>query len=1154
MKKLVIKILILILPAGLSAQELSGLRERVFRADSDTVILDRARIVPGTIGLSTESGQPVSDTLYTADPLNSLLIFDEGFPYRGKTLTARYRVFTLDPAMAASRKDTAIIIPAGRDAGFPHLQRYSSPAITGDLWKEESLTRSGSISRGVTFGNNQDVIVNSNLNLQLSGRLDDNLNITASISDQNIPLQPEGYSQQIHEFDKIFIRIGNERLSLTAGDFEVRNTGGRFLPVDRKGQGIQFSVATEPGSGPFTEVSTTASAAISKGRYHSNSFTGQEGNQGPYKLRGANNELFIIVLAGTERIYVDGRLLTRGVDNDYVIDYNLAEITFTPDMPVTKDRRIIAEFEYSDKNYARFMVSNTTALSTGRGNYFVNIFSGHDARNQPLMQELKEEEKELLATIGDSLHRAWVPKIDSVEFRNDIVLYEKADTIAGGRSYTIYKYSTDPVRAHYRLSFSFVGENRGSYIPAVSSANGRVFRWVAPINGTPQGSHEPVMLLVTPVKHQVISMGGSSSLAPGTEAFFELAVSNFDRNTFSALDNDDNMGMALRIGIDNSFFPFGDDNALVAGADYEFSGIRFAPTERYRPVEHERDWNLVGDTGPSDEHRVSWYADYNRGAGDFASYRGEYLSLAGEYSGLRNRLEAGTPLAGFDSRLMLSYLSSDGRALSTGFLRHAAEISRPLWIFRVGLRTEGEHNVIEEKGSGLLSAESFSFLQREIFLRNSDTATLHFFTAYRERDDKLSRTGSLEPSSFARELSSGFRSSPGRGNHFAGTINYRRLKPERAVEQTAGPENSLSGRLESRLRLLGGSIQSSGFYETGAGLETRREFLFVEVARGQGTHTWTDYNENGIRELDEFEPAAFPDQANYIRIFIPSDDFIRTRSSQFSQRVQINPPANWRDGSGLKRVLSLFSNQSAYQTGQKIAHAGLLTGINPFHRHLADTSLISVSSSFRNTLSFQRTNRRFGMEYLHRSSRSKSLLANGFDTRQMRADALYSRLEAAPAVIVSNRTEKGSRIYRSEYFPGRDHDIRSVSSEMAVTVQPGYTLQSSLHLKWTALENHPGNEKAQQYNLGTEIRYTIHSKGNISVRADYFHVRYNASANTPLAWEMLGGLKPGNNMTMMVQLQQNLTGSLQMSLNYNGRSVPGSSFIHTGGMQMIAFF
>ena len=103
------------------------------------------------------------------------------------------------------------------------------------------LTKSGSVSRGITFGNSQDVMVNSSLDLKLSGYITDSIKILAAITDDNIPIQPEGNTQQIQEFDKVYIKLFNSNTSLVAGDFEIQPGPNYFMKFYKKVQGLDFS-------------------------------------------------------------------------------------------------------------------------------------------------------------------------------------------------------------------------------------------------------------------------------------------------------------------------------------------------------------------------------------------------------------------------------------------------------------------------------------------------------------------------------------------------------------------------------------------------------------------------------------------------------------------------------------------------------------------------------------------------------------------------------------------------------------------------------------------------------------------------------------------------------------------------------------------------
>ena len=363
------------------------------------------------------------------------------------------------------------------------IKRYQTKDNELNFFTASQLKKSGSISRGITIGNNQDASVNSDFNLQLSGNLTNEISVYANITDNNIPIQADGTSQHLREFDKVFIQLSSKSSELIVGDFVIKKPIGSFMNFNKKVQGVGFSTNIETDKG--IKFKSSVNTAISKGKFNRQLIQGIEGNQGPYKLSGANNELFVIILSGSEKVFIDGILQIRGTINDYIIDYNSAEVTFTPNKPITKDSRIIIEFEYSEMSYAKFALSSENIISTKNSVFYLNLFSENDAKNQSLRQELTDSNKLLFNQIGDNIDQALVTNVQLIDtFSRDDILYYETDTIVNNIQYAgVYVYSTDSLKANYRLGFSYVGGNSGNYIRIQSGANGRIFEWVAPQEG-----------------------------------------------------------------------------------------------------------------------------------------------------------------------------------------------------------------------------------------------------------------------------------------------------------------------------------------------------------------------------------------------------------------------------------------------------------------------------------------------------------------------------------------------------------------------------------------------------------------------------------------------------------------------------------------------
>ena len=626
-------------------------RTRRLAPSSDTIVLDTLSIAPGSFTLSLGDSLlgPMS---YALDPFRARLLVHEGL--RSDTLVARYRVLPLLLGGAFQHKDAdRLMSESARIDPF----KYVAPAEREDLFGSTGLNKSGSVSRGVLFGNNQDLSVNSTLNLELSGRLTDRIQVLASITDNNIPIQADGNTLELQDFDQVFIKIFEDTgpdptltgsgstarkptgWELIAGDIVLQRPKSYFLTYLKKTKGLSFTLRSAMGEKAHNELGATI--AISKGKFARNPIQGVEGVQGPYRLRGNDGENFIIVLSGTERVYIDGQLLTRGQENDYVIDYNTAELTFTARRLITKDRRIAVEFQYSDKNYTRSLVRLDETISMGRSTLRVNVYSEQDHKNQQLQQQLTDDEKIALSEAGDDPLAAVVPGIDSVAFTPDQVLYKRVDSLG---YFPVFVNSTNEDSARFRLVFSNVGSGRGDYLQQSFTPNGRVYRWVAPdtVNGTivQRGDHAPVRVLIAPRSQQVLALGFDHNTVGGLRTTSELAFSQYDLNTFSGKDEGDDQGFAARTRLDQALGISRNDSTWAIELALEGEGVTrtFKPAERYRPVEFERNWNALNVALDGDQLLAATSVGLRAGKAGRIRYAANTFQVRDRYSGWKHDL------------------------------------------------------------------------------------------------------------------------------------------------------------------------------------------------------------------------------------------------------------------------------------------------------------------------------------------------------------------------------------------------------------------------------------------------------------------------------------------------------------------------------------
>lgn len=1121
---------------------------KTFPFTTDTIQVDTVSIYRTGFEVSVND---IKITNYYLDPIDAKLVISDSITPGPITIIYTRTPFNFNQVF--NHKSDSLIVSDTATVFDPFIYSVSTTNPNDDLFGSSKLNKQGSISRGVTVGNAQNLSVQSTLNLQLDGQITPNLFLKGSISDDNVPFQPEGNTQKLQEFDQVYLQIYNDDFAIIGGDFWLRKPTGYFLNYNKRTQGVSLEANHDLGWVGLTgQASHKFSGAFSRGKFARNIIQGVEGNQGPYRLRGAENETYIVILAGTEKVYLDGKLMMRGQEFDYTIDYNTAEVTFTANNLITKDVRMVIEFQYSDLNYARSLIAYNGEFKGDRYQSWINVYSEQDAKNQTIQQNLTAEKRQILSDVGDSLINAFSSSIDSIGYTDNRILYQLIDTLGYD---SVLVFSINPANANYQAFFSQVSMGQGDYIFDRFTANGRVYKWVAPVDGIPQGNYAPVQLLIAPQKKQMFVFGTSYIFTPQIKSSIEIALSNQDQNTFSELDAADNQGVAFKWKWDSKH-PMGKSNNLqfVTNANFEFNESTFRQIQWFRSVEFDRDWNVRNQRFQGNQYlsNASFKIIINKWGG--IGYNFENFVWGEDYLGIRNNGKITVQNKGWHLIADASLLQSKGTE-ETSFLRHNIDFHKRIGKIKVGFKDIQETNNKRLKNNPVLQNTSYRFHDWKTFISTADSTKNQLEVYYRERYDWFSDSTRLNLAARAQNigLTAGLTKNP---NHILRlNTNYRSLNIVDTTLFTSKPEKTILNRIEHVMKLWKGAVSATSFYELGSGLELKREFVFIEVNPGQGNYTWIDYNNDGIQDLGEFEIAIFTDQGSYIRVFVPTNNYIRTYSNQFTTSFILSPERIWRSEEGLKKLVARFSNQTVYKINRKTNYEDNFELLNPFVYTISDTNLVSISSTFRNTLYFNKTNSVFGMNYTYQENGSKILLSNGFDTRLNTFHELQIRWNISKYFNLRINNTLGRKKNSSDYATGRDYFIEYFETTPVFSYQPNSAFRIAINGKYSDKQNNSElSERAIIRDVGVELRYNQVQKGSFSGRFNFIVIDYNATANSSLAFEMLEGLKTGNNFTWGLSYQRKVAKNLQLNLNYNGRKSEENNAIHSGGMELRAFF
>ncbi|TXF77811.1 hypothetical protein FUA25_05515 [Chryseobacterium sp.] len=995
------------------------------------------------------------------------------------------------------------------------------------------LNSKGSIIRGITFGNSQGSSVQSSMDLQISGKLSKDVSVLASISDHNLPIQADGYTQTLEEFDKIYMQLNlKDHSILRAGHIDLVDEKTYFGRFQRRSMGLQFETKLGKENKTFADLSI----GIARSEFHRVRFQGVEGNQGPYRLNGKNGEQFITIISGSEQVFIDGILMKRGENQDYIINYNTGEITFTSFRPIFQQNFITISYNYTNRNYSRYLVTGGVQHEREKLRLGINWFLENDNKNAPLALNLSKEDEQILAAAGNNPDLMYAPSGVVTEYDVNKILYQLIQNPGGN----YYEFSADETLTLYQVAFTYFGSGQGDYILKQTTNNGRVFEYV----GANMGDYKAVRKLPSPQKSQVLSFNSEYLLKDG-KIGTDFSFSNYDVNLFSSQDSNENTGYAGRVFGRKTFTK--NDWKGTPSFEYQHISSRFHILDRINDVEFSRDFNLQQEFNQKTQNRFIFSFLNQWKNQSFLNYTLNYLDEKDSYKGIKNDLNLFMIKGKFSNKANLSYLDTKATFQNTKFIRANASTE---YLQKKGSWTVGglmEHNEKYFNETQQLDVTSFSWKEAFLQKKIGDSARTKLLTKIYYRDNDSVRDNRLSDMNRILGFMAESQIIKTEKTTLNALVHYRKFYYQNQ-ELSANLNNDfVVGNILYNQQLFRNGMRLQAFYELGNGQEAQREFQYIKVTDAQGIYKWTDYNGDGVQQLDEFEIAEYADLAQYIRIYTNTVNYIPSNKNKLQLALFVNPSLVLNsENQFLKRWnfnLSLNAQNSFLKKDRVLI-------LNPFEKN---EEQILKNQNFLASAQFNPTDKS-GWNGNYRFVSNDNLINANFSIEERNNTSNFLNIGYWFSKDFRADWENSVQHIQnsSQLFDSRDYTLNNFETQPKATYKFTDAIQSELSAAYREKDRLDGEEHLKTIDLTGTLQW---ERKKTSIRANFSFINNNFTGNnfSIVGNQMLDGLKPGKNQVWSLFFQQTVNSFIQLNINYEGRN-SGDRTIHIGSMQVKASF
>ncbi|PEN15390.1 hypothetical protein CRI94_01675 [Longibacter salinarum] len=1095
------------------------------------------------------------------------------------SLFSPFRSASADSTISRSGTSRGAEADTIADAGYVVVEESGRDSLPQfDPFAGVDLQRTGSISRGVTGGTNQDAGIDSGLRLQLEGNLTDDVAVRALLTDQNTPIQPDGTTQRLDDFDRVFIELETPQAILQLGDVEVQYSETQFAGFNRKIQGATLQSATWGPTLGINEGRGHVLGAVSRGQYRTQDIDAIDGVQGPYRLEGANGERFVVVVAGSERVYLDGQRLERGRTNDYIIDYTRSEITFTSNRIITDDRRITVEFQYRTSQFDRTLVGGQSSAgfwADDKGRSRVSVGATYlreaDGRDFSSAFNLTPADSIALADAGDSTAvRSGARRVEFDPEAPFIYYQREVRSTPNGTDTVFVAIDEAPEEGTdvFRVNFTRVGSGNGSYTRVGRQQNGILYEY----SGPGQGEYSPVQPIPRPQMKQLVDFTASIQPVGGVRLFGEWAQSLNDRNRFSPKDEANDRGQAYVTGLrlQSTTVDIGsvDLGTISASMQRRVRESSFETFDQTRAIEFNRDWNLSRSGSTPAEALLQ--------AGDEMLDRAEaswQITEASDVSGSAGRLQFGDA---FDARRVEGQVSiqeagwprlrvSGHRVASTDriegtegtWTKQQHVIRQPIGVFEPSLRFDREVRDQQFTASGRPTDGAFAYTEWEPGL-TVDAGKLTFAgrIAYRLEDETL-----LLKTIRAARATTGTASAqwtPDAPYDLAVQGGYRVRRFTEPFERVGERDTeSLLMKVDIGTQPWRRAVDARLFYDAKTEREPTLQEVYVRTGVDLGQFVWQDANGDGLQQVDEFVPETTPNEGAYVQSFVPSDSLASVVSIDSRLRLRLEPRQIWKSSDERwKRWLTRVESRSLVEL-QETSRSNRLVDLYVLNPDVLRRPGSTIDGTLRlqQELDLFPQSQTAGLDLAWTQARGLTERAAGQERSFLNAWEAATRWRIASSWTARlSSSVQTDRSLSEAFTSSRSYDIDAWQLRPEVSFRPTETWQVTSAAAVGQKEDAVKNRSARVVRFPVEVAWARAGRFRVKVNGELSDIRLDGDAVGLAQFELTDGRGAGRSYLWGARGQYQVSGNIEASFAYDGRAPADAETIHTFRVNLTAQF